>query len=221
MVNRLSKSDIRKLKKLCRSGSAAACTDLGILFREGPDSGVEHDVPRAASLFASACADGDGRGCAQHGALQLAGQHGVTRDGPGGLLNIKKGCEMGDSDGCFLYGRLLYAGRVSANGKKEPDRAAQYFLHACSLQPSPCADACAVVGSMFWERCADAESSDDLNCMNAAKCLGRGCEHGSSDACEQVREIYPAVGSACAAGEEDACKLKAVFKAAMQQAVLD
>ena len=212
---KLTQAEVGQLKKLCSDGSHAACADLGILFLQGPASGVEHDAPRAASLFAGACDGGDARACTQLGALQLAGKGGVARDTVNGMLNVQKGCRGDDGDGCFMFGKLLYSGQ--APGGKNPDRAAQYFLHACGLGHAPCAQACAVVGSMFWERCG--EGGGAANCSNAARCFGRGCALGSSDACGQISDIYPAVGSACAAGDEEACKLREAFRAAMPAAM--
>src|SRR5208282_4281277 len=102
----------RSFQRACELGFAEACGQLGRLFRLY-DSGIGHDLPRAARYFARGCNGGDPLSCSWL-AQMLVGGIGVARDVAHGAVLAKSACDGGEGSGCTTLGYILESGAVGA-----------------------------------------------------------------------------------------------------------
>lgn len=172
--------------------------------RSAATSAVEHsDKPRAAALFGRACDLGDGPACDEAGIL-------LDTDAAQRLARFRRACELDDASGCANLARAT------------PDPAAALVPaeKACGLAPAACDLAARfAIDAKQWEKaralaergCTDTESEacGTLGALlarglggpqdpeRAGPLLGRGCEAGDANACEN----YALYKSAVASGE--------------------
>lgn len=106
-------SPLEAEEQRCVEGSAVACREAGIRWREG--RGVPRDVTRAEPLLAAGCRLGDARACVHHGRMFLELEAGLQILAPEGLPSLDLGaaaeafdlgCDLGAADACGLAGDL-------------------------------------------------------------------------------------------------------------------
>ena len=96
------------LERACGKGYLDACSELAQAFKS---SDATDDDPRAAELFAQACAAGreERSPCREAGFMYAEGE-GVRADKPQALLLLENGCNLGDEWCCFKLGSMLLDG---------------------------------------------------------------------------------------------------------------
>jgi hypothetical protein len=109
-----------KIQKACDDGKALWCRRLGFWFEEGLSVG--RDARRARAYYASACAAGDARACADAGRMIAAG-HGGEKDIAQAIGLLKKGCDDAGT-GARACGHLgmIYVQREHATDHAEGAR---------------------------------------------------------------------------------------------------
>ena len=101
------------LERACAGDAPGACTDLGVMFREGKQ--VPRDPAEAARKFERACDAGDARGCHWLGLLTRSGS-GVARDPARAAGLLARACDKGTQAACADLAGMLEGGEgVAAN----------------------------------------------------------------------------------------------------------
>ncbi len=153
-------------QKLCASGRAASCNNLGFLYQHG--SGVAKDLSRARALYEQSCEMGAGIGCANLGFLYGTGS-GVAKDPSRARALYDQGCEMGDGLGCANLGFLYQHGSGVA---KDLSLARALYEQSCEMGDGT---GCMGLGILYRE-------AKDLS--RARALFEQGCELGVDEACK-------------------------------------
>jgi TPR repeat protein len=112
--------------KSCESSYAAACTDLGVMYRLG--LGVRRNYKRAAELYQRGCKGGNALGCTNLGLLYWYAF--LPKDYQHAADLFRQGCIGGDGGGCLALGFVYEKG---FGVQKDESRAADLFEQACVM----------------------------------------------------------------------------------------
>lgn len=112
-------------EKACAHDIAGACTNLGLLYRNG--EGVTRDASRAAALYKKACDANEPSACSNLGFLHNLGE-GVAKDETKATALFEKACTAGNAQACSLLGDQYGNGRGAA---KDEAKAAVNYTKAC------------------------------------------------------------------------------------------
>jgi TPR repeat protein len=112
-------------EKACARDIAGACTNLGLLYRNG--RGVTKDVSRAAALYKKACDANEPSACSNLGLLHNSGE-GVAKDESRATALFDKACTAGNAYACSLLGDQYGNGRGAA---RDEAKAAVNYTKAC------------------------------------------------------------------------------------------
>lgn len=207
---------IAAAERACELGPPHGCERLARRLRRG--DGAPRDYARAHTVSQRACEHGDYAACLSVG-VDLHWGRGVARDRATELAAYRAAfegtsqrCEEGRARGS-LWSSILCAGaaRILAFGRVGPadaERARQYYLWSAEIARQECAR-----GSRFcrsaWTAALEAGQRDV-----ALEMLRHGCAVGPMHHCRDLGLVGPsgdvevarrALGTACAAGNADAC----------------
>lgn len=116
----------RGLEKLCQSGRAAACAELGQMSLDG--DGVPRDLDAAERRYKQACEGDISAACAVVGALEQRAV-GRTPDIDAARASLERGCKKDNSEACYLLAELLERrGEGDAKRRKKAREKACEFL---------------------------------------------------------------------------------------------
>jgi TPR repeat protein len=110
----------------CKQGNAAACTNLGSMYRDG--KGATKDANRAQGVLRQACDGGSLKGCVLLGEMHYQGI-GMPKDGTGAAELFKKACDADELTGCV---DLAWVYDQGFGAKKDSVIAASFFAKACN-----------------------------------------------------------------------------------------
>jgi TPR repeat protein len=191
--------------RACDAGTAAACTDLGVLYAEG--KAVTQDLTRARSLYQRACDGGNAPGCTNLGNMYNNGSGG-PQDAVRARSLYQRGCDSGNAVGCnnlgFMYEHAL-------GGPVDLGQARALYQRACDGGDLV---ACSNLGLLYafgrgvttdyararalYQRACDGGAA--RGCTNLGVLYERGL--GVSRDVGQARTLFQ---RACGAGDNDAC----------------
>lgn len=202
--------------KSCESGSAPACTRLGVLL-DSTDGGGR-DVLGAKEAFLAGCKGRHPEGCVMYADMMIIGVGGPAGHERAGLL-IAQACLVGSALGCFSQGVLaeregrvdealdLY-GRSCTNGyfraclsfyirkaraaaiEEQFDKAYAHYETACALDEGPRGLACfrAAEFAAFPE-------NPEAGSERAQQLYQRACDFEYSRACDRLSNARPSAPS--------------------------
>ena len=110
----------------CVPGDPNSCLNLAVFHRRGR-GGLPEDKPKAAELFARACAKNQGAGCGELGAMIGTGE-GVPQDEAHAASLYQKACALEYMLGCANFASALAYG---LGVEKDPARAKEIFRRLC------------------------------------------------------------------------------------------
>lgn len=93
----------RSLERPCAAGDLFACTNLAVLLKHG--RGAPQDLPRALTLFVTACEGGVDFACGNVGEMTYRGKGVAARQDQGASL-LKGACRRGDAWSCEVAALL-------------------------------------------------------------------------------------------------------------------
>ncbi len=163
-------------ERLCASGQAYACANLGLLCENG--QGVPQDKARAAGFYKLGCDGGIKNGCANLGHLYESGQ-GVLQDKARAAGLYNQGCDGGSASGCANLAFLYSTGQGVLQDKA---RAAGLYKQGCD---GGNAGGCANLGDLY--------SSGQGVPQDKARAAGlykQGCDGGSATGCTNLGDLY-------------------------------
>jgi hypothetical protein len=160
--------------KACRASceaqkSSAACLDFGVALLYG--TGVRRRSADALALFAEACREGSGKGCALS-ALINAGHNDDPRAERAAAGDFDAACAQGEASGCVQHALLELEGL----GTYRDEEAAAAALDAACTQGA--AIACAHLATLSGKGLGVAKDA-----ARAAKLLEKACKGGFKPAC--------------------------------------
>lgn len=106
-------------RRACDRGHARACSNLGILYRQGVGA-IPRDDALAARLFEQACDAGHAAACHHLGVLYEGSANGLVR----AVALFRRACEGGHRDACAKLPRGQGSAVASFEASQQPDRCA-------------------------------------------------------------------------------------------------
>lgn len=137
-VEHFSPEQIAEREAGCKSGTAEACTDLGVAMKRGD---IRDEPERRIALFQQGCEGGDQVGCTFLGSALVVGRD-TERDVPKGLSLLDTACTAEQWTACYMLGSVYGSGELV---RAEPERAKGYYQKACDNGMD---DACTDLGTL-------------------------------------------------------------------------
>ncbi|HSH75441.1 MAG TPA: tetratricopeptide repeat protein [Longimicrobiales bacterium] len=166
--------DVTALQDACLDGSAAACYEIGAMFRTGQS--VERDPMRATVYLERACSQGAMQGCATLALMYRRGE-GVAPDTRRAVDLFEQACEGDELSACTNLG-MLYVEGVGV--PQDFERAIEYYERACGGEDLL---GCANLG-LLYRRGLGVEEDPD----RGLELLGLACAGGLAEACSTATD---------------------------------
>ncbi|MEM6681536.1 MAG: tetratricopeptide repeat protein [Pseudomonadota bacterium] len=160
----------------CDGGVADACSNLGVLYRDG--QGVSQDPDRAAMLHQRACDRGSMTGCTNLGEMYANG-YGVSKDTVIAGELFQRACSGGVYFACHNLGVLYLAGE---DVSLDVGRAVMLFQQACDAEVL---EACINLGLLY-----DGGHGVAQDPARAAVLYERACAAGNMAGCSNLGVSY-------------------------------
>jgi TPR repeat protein len=182
----------------CAAGDGVSCYRLGRLLSS--DYFGARNEPRAAQLFAAACAAGVGDACN----AVAAGVRDDEHDGARAAALFEKACEMNSSKACLNGGTL----RAHYPAFADVAKARAMYDRGCALDQPAAVDCCFELGGVL-------QASGDADGAQAA--FTKACAQGDAGACTKLAALGGApplvtpderarrAATNCDLGDGDAC----------------
>jgi TPR repeat protein len=160
----------------CEGGVAAACTTLGLLYRNG--FGIARDDREAVALFRKACDGGNMHGCSDLGLMHENGI-GVGKDEQEAVELYSKACEGSEPLGCENLANMYENGKGVGMDSRQ---AASFYRKACE---GGLASGCTSLGLAYASGKGIAK---DLS--QAATLLRKACDGADAQGCFYIGNMY-------------------------------
>ena len=200
-----SSSHADSTARACDAGTAAACTELGVLYAEGKV--VTQDLTRARSLYQRACDGGNAPGCTNLGNMYNNGSGG-PQDAVRARSLYQRACDNGNAVGCNNLGYMV---EHAMGGPVDMGQARALYQRGCDGGDLV---SCSNLGLLYafgrgvttdyvrartlYQRACDGGAA--RGCTNLGVLYERGL--GVTRDVAQARTLYQ---RACSAGDTDAC----------------
>jgi len=121
-----------ELDAKCNAGTGAACTQLGLIYRDGL-SGAQQNQTAAYEAFRKGCDSGETESCIAAARALSAGQ-GVAKDAKRGATLLQRWCDEGRLNACGYLGNLQVLGEGVPQNREQGLRR---LRTACSKGHAP------------------------------------------------------------------------------------
>ncbi len=156
----------------CKTGDAAACSALGVVFETGV--GRPQDARQARGLYAKACSAKNQRGCVNLAKLEIA-----SAQGAGDLAlaheRLFLACELGEPSGCAAMGERL---RRGAGVPRDLEKADRMLDRGCAAGN---AEACYALGDL-----REVDEASPAHNQAAITLFVKSCVAGHEPACRRL-----------------------------------